>query len=91
MSPKITEIGLIRNNKKKTNKISQISYFFPIYFLVHRKVRSPPKVSPKPTSIHIYMYIYIHIYIYIYIYEIRITSFFIGTIYTYKVLTYMNI
>ena len=35
----MTEIGLIRNNKKKTNKISQISYFFPTHFLVHRKVR----------------------------------------------------
>ena len=59
MSPKITEIGLIRNNKKKkTNKISQISYFFPTHFLVHRKVRCPPKVSPKPISIHIYIYIY---------------------------------
>ena len=49
----MTEIGFFRNNKKKTNKISQISYFFPTLFLVHRKVRCPPKVPPKPTSIHI--------------------------------------
>ena len=58
----MTEIGLIRNNKKKTNKISQISYFFPTHFLVHRKVRCPPKVTPEPTSIHIYMYIYIYFF-----------------------------
>ena len=64
----MTEIGLIRNNKKKTNKISQISYFFPTHFLVHRKVRCPPKVSSKQTSIHIHIYIYIYIYIYIHIY-----------------------
>ena len=50
----MTEIGLIRNNKKKTNKISQISYFFPTHFPVHRKVRCPSKVAPKPTSTHIY-------------------------------------
>ena len=59
MSPKMTEIGFFRNNKKKTNKISQISYFFPTLFLVHRKVRCPPKVLPNPTSNHIYIYIYI--------------------------------
>ena len=51
----MTEIGFFRNNKKKTNKISQISYFFPTLFLVHRKVRCPPKVLPNPTSIHIYI------------------------------------
>ena len=55
MSPKITEIVFFRNNKKKTNKISQISYFFPTHFLVHKKVRCPPKVSPKPISIHIFL------------------------------------
>ena len=49
----MTEIVFFRNNKKKTNKISRISYFFPTHFLVHRKVRCPPKVPPKPTSIHI--------------------------------------
>ena len=45
--------SFFRNNKKKTNKISWISYFFPTHCLVHRKVRCPPKVPPKPTSIHI--------------------------------------
>ena len=50
----MTEIGFFRNIKKKTNKISQISYFFPTLFLVHRKVRCPPKVLPNPTSNHIY-------------------------------------
>ena len=50
----MTEIGLFRNNKKKTNKTSQISYFFTTHFLVHRKVRSPPKVLPNPTSNHIF-------------------------------------
>ena len=64
----MTEIGLTRNNKKKTNKISQISYFFPTHFLVHRKVRCPPKVSPKPTSTHIYIYMIIHQHIDIHIY-----------------------
>ena len=54
----MTEIGLIRNNKKKINKTSQISHFFMNHFQVHRKVRCPPKVSPKPTSIHIYIHIY---------------------------------
>ena len=49
----MTEIGLFINNKKKTDKISQISYFFTTHFLVHRKVRCSPKVSPKPISIHI--------------------------------------
>ena len=52
----MTEIVFFRNNKKKTNKISQISYFFPTLFLVHRKVRCPPKVLPNPTSNHIYIY-----------------------------------
>ena len=50
----MTEKVFFRNNKKKTNKISQISYIFPTLFLVHRKVGCPPRVSPKPTSIHIY-------------------------------------
>merc|ERR1739842_249304 len=54
-SPKMTEIGYFRKNKKKTNKNSQISYFFPTLFLVHRKVRCPPKVLPNPTSNHIYI------------------------------------
>ena len=62
----MTEIVFFRNNKKKTNKISRISYFFPTHFLVHRKVRCPPKVPPKPTSIHIYTYIYIYFYIFRY-------------------------
>jgi len=57
----MTEIVFFRNNKKKTNKISQISYFFPTHFLVHRKVRCPPKVPPNPTSIHIYTCKYIYI------------------------------
>ena len=52
----MTEIVLIRNNKKKTIKISQISYFFPTHFLVYRKVRCPPKVASKPTSIHIHIF-----------------------------------
>ena len=57
----MTEIVFFRNNKKKTNKISQISYFFPTLFLVHRKVRCPPKVLPNPTSIHIYViFSYVH-------------------------------
>ena len=43
----MTEIVFFRNNMKKTNKISRISYFF----------RCPPKVPPNPTSIHIYIYI----------------------------------
>ena len=59
MGPNMTEIGLIKNNEKKTNKISQISYFFRTLFLVHRKVRCPPKVSPNPTSIHIYKSIHV--------------------------------
>ena len=59
----MTEIVFFRNNKKKTNKISRISYFFPTHFLVHRKVRCPPKVPPNPTSIHIYIYIYTNIFI----------------------------
>ena len=62
----MTEIGFFRNNKKKTNKISQISYFFPTLFLVHRKVRCPPKVPPKPTSNHIYIYIYIYKCVFLY-------------------------
>ena len=32
MSPNMTEVVLIRNDKKKTNKISQISYFFRLTF-----------------------------------------------------------
>ena len=67
MSPKMTEIVFFRNNRKKTNKISQIS-FFPTHFLVHMKGRCPPKVAAKPTSIHIYIYKYTNIYIYIYVY-----------------------
>ena len=55
MSPKMTEIGLIRNNKKK--QLKSVRYdFFLTNFLVHRKVRCPPKVAPKPTSTHIYIY-----------------------------------
>ena len=64
----MTEIVFFRNNKKKTNKISPISYFFPTHFLVHRKVRCPPKVPLKPTSIHVYIYIYVCIYMNKYIY-----------------------
>ena len=64
----MTEIGFYRNNKKKTNKIIHISYYFQTHFLLHRKVRCQPKVSPEPTSIHIYIYAYICIYMYIYIF-----------------------
>jgi len=55
MSPNLTEIGFIRHNKKKSNKISQKSGFFPTLFLVHRKVRCPPKFPPVPTLVHIYI------------------------------------
>ena len=52
----MTEIVFFRNNKKKKNKKKyHIAYLFPTPFLVHRKVRCPPKVPPKPTSIHIYI------------------------------------
>ena len=61
----MTEIVFLEIIRKKNNKIIRISYFFPTHFLVHRKVRCPPKVPPNPTSINIYnIYIY-NILIYI--------------------------
>ena len=43
----MTKIGLIRINKKKQIKLVRYHIFFPTQFLVHRKVRCPPKISPK--------------------------------------------
>ena len=54
MSPNLTEIGFIRHNKTKSNKISQKSVFSDSLSGVHKKVRCPPKVPPD-----IYLYIYI--------------------------------
>ena len=71
MSPKITEIGFFRNNKKKTNKISQISYFFRLSFWCIGKLDVHQKY-PLTQLLFIYIcvcgYIYMYISIYIYIY-----------------------
>ena len=66
----MTEIVFFRNNKKKTNKISQISYFFRLSFWCIGKLDVHQKYSltqPLFIGIHINIYTYIYVYIYIYI------------------------